>query len=90
MWTETYESEEFRNDVYKLWEQVAPLYKQVHAYMRTKLRQKYGDKVSKTGPIPAHLLGDMWAQRWSEIADFTTPFPDKPSVDVTPNMIKQV
>ena len=30
-----------------------------------KLNKKYGDKVApKTGPIPAHLLGNMWAQEW--------------------------
>jgi peptidyl-dipeptidase A len=41
-----------------LWTQVKPLYEQIHAYVRGKLRQKYGkDVVSAKGPIPAHLLG---------------------------------
>ena len=36
---------------------------QLHCYARRKLNAKYGDKVvPKTGPIPAHLLGNMWAQ----------------------------
>lgn len=41
-----------------LWNQVKPLYEQIHAYVRGRLRAKYGEEVvSKRGPIPAHLLG---------------------------------
>ncbi len=41
------------------------------------------------GPIPAHLLGNMWGQSWSNLADFLRPFPHKPSIDVTPAMKEQ-
>ena len=86
-----YDSKTFRDDVYKLWNQISPLYQQLHAYVRRKLSVQYGiDKVSKTTSIPAHLLGDMWAQHWSDLLDFTVPFPGRPSVDVTQNMLKQV
>jgi hypothetical protein len=32
----------------------------------------------------------MWAQNWRGLQDIMLPFPDKPSVDVTPNMIRKV
>jgi len=56
-WLNGYEDPNFKNVVQSLWEQLRPLYLQIHAYVRTKLRQKYGDIVSEKGPIPVHLLG---------------------------------
>ncbi|KAK7076476.1 hypothetical protein SK128_016579 [Halocaridina rubra] len=80
MWIYPYESETFRDDLAKLWNQLKPLYRQLHAY-------KYGEKyVSRRGPIPAHLLGNMWSQTWGGTYDFTIPYPNKTSVDVTPTM----
>ncbi|XP_052864215.1 angiotensin-converting enzyme-like [Anopheles cruzii] len=84
---DTYEYEQQVDDVIK---QIRPLYEQLHAYVRFKLRQKYGDKVvSPTGPIPMHLLGNLWAQTWDNIADFTTPFPEKKLLDVSDEMVRQ-
>ncbi|KAK9731649.1 Angiotensin-converting enzyme [Popillia japonica] len=80
-----FETEQFHN----LWEQIKPLYLQIHAYVRNKLRQKYGDIVSEKGPIPAHLLGNMWAQTWSNIADISLPYPNITSPTVTQEMINQ-
>lgn len=58
----------------KLWKQVEPLYLALHTYVRWKLNEKYGDKVqSKTGPIRADLLGNMWAQEWGNIYDLVAP-----------------
>jgi peptidyl-dipeptidase A len=57
-----------------LWKQVEPLYKSLHTYVRWKLNEKYGDAVqSKTGPIRADLLGNMWAQEWGNIYDVVAP-----------------
>ena len=45
----------------KLWEEVKPLYQQLHAYVKNKLLQTYSDhrdKFPSTGQIPAHLLGE--------------------------------
>lgn len=73
-----------------IWQQLKPLYLQLHAYVRGQLRKTYGDAVvSADGPIPSHLLGNMWAQTWSNIASFTTPFPGKQQPDVTEAMVKQ-
>ena len=66
-----------------------PLYEQLHAYVRQRLHEKYGDVVDPEGPIPAHLLGNMWAQSWNNIADMLKPYPNKPSIEVTEEMKKQ-
>ena len=58
--------------------------------MRRELRKKYGDDiVSKDGPIPAHLLGNMWSQTWDNIADFTLPIPGKTLPNPTSAMVAQ-
>src|SRR5262249_40056203 len=56
-----------------LWDQVRPLYLALHAYVRLKLHEKYGDIVPQAGPIPAHLLGNIWAQDWSNIYPIVKP-----------------
>jgi peptidyl-dipeptidase A len=75
MWRAKYDlpPEAFTSEVDRLWEQVRPLYLQLHAYVRMKLRQKYGDAVPATGPIPAHLLGNIWAQDWSNLQPLVEP-----------------
>ena len=59
----------------------------MHAYVRHKLHLHYGDEAMKpTGPMPAHLLGSMFASSWGNTIDLTKPYPDKPSIDVTAKM----
>jgi len=85
-----YESVTFVQEMADTWNGLKPLYEQLHAYVRYKLNKKYGNKaVDPFGPIPAHLLGNMWSQSWSNIADLVMPYPDKPSIDVTEEMKKQ-
>jgi peptidyl-dipeptidase A len=56
------------------WNQVKPLYEQLHCYTRAKLNQKYGAAVQpESGPIRADLLGNMWAQEWGNIYDIVAP-----------------
>ncbi|XP_057337121.1 angiotensin-converting enzyme-like [Microplitis mediator] len=89
-WMKEYEADDFPQQIESLWQQIKPLYLELHAYVRGQLRKKYGDDVvSKDGPIPAHLLGNMWAQTWNNIADFTTPYPGKKLPDVTDAMVAQ-
>ena len=60
-----------------------PLYDELHCYVRARLQAKYGkDKVPDHAPIPAHLLGNMWAQEWNNIYDLVEPYRDEPSLDV--------
>ena len=52
----------------RLWEQLRPLYQSLHAYVRGQLRRKYGaELVPANGPIPAHLLGNIWSQEWNNV-----------------------
>lgn len=76
--------EEFSADLERLWNQVKPLYLSLHTYVRWKLAKKYGPNVvPPDGPIPAHLLGNPWAQEWGNIYDLLGVQEDKGGVNVT-------
>ena len=85
MWRSKYDMtpDDFAKELDRLWEQVQPLYLSLHAYVRTRLREKYGDAVPATGPIPAHLLGNMWAQDWDNIYPLVAPANADPGYDLT-------
>ena len=85
MWRSKYDMspEEFAKELDRLWAQVRPLYVSLHAYVRNKLREKYGDAVvSAAGPIPAHLLGNIWAQSWENIYPLVAPPDADPGDDL--------
>ena len=85
MWKSNYDMSpaEFEAESAKLWEQVKPLYDELHCHVRAKLGEVYGaDKVPQDGPIPAHLLGNMWAQQWSSLYDLLEPYPGVGDIDV--------
>ena len=89
LWRSNYDMtpEDFSSEVERLWTQVEPLYKELHAYVRTKLAAKYGNAASrKDGMIPAHLLGNMWAQQWGDIYDIVAPPAAPPSYDLGENL----
>jgi peptidyl-dipeptidase A len=85
MWRSKYDMspDAFSAELDRLWEQVKPLYLSLHAYVRWKLREKYGDLVPASGPIPAHLLGNMWAQEWENIYPLVAPKDADPGYDLT-------
>ncbi len=84
------ESDEFDAEIERLWGQVEPLYNELHCYTRRKLSEKYGGDVVPThGPIPAHLLGNMWAQQWGNIYDLVEPFPGVGQFDVDAALVEQ-
>lgn len=87
-WRSWYEVEDLEGMVEEFWNKLRPLYQELHAYVRYKLSKKY-PQMSTDGPIPAHLLGNMWAQSWVNIYDLVEPYKGKPSLDVTANMKKQ-
>lgn len=93
MWRGKYDmpADDFAKELDRLWEQLRPLYLSLHTYTRTKLREKYGDAVPEHGPIPAHLLGNLWQQDWSNIYDVVAPAGDKQAFSLTDNLkAKQV
>jgi peptidyl-dipeptidase A len=76
LWRAGYDmdADAFAAEVNRLWDQVAPLYEGLHCYVRAGLGDAYGTEVvPQDGPIPAHLLGNMWAQSWTNLYDVVAP-----------------
>jgi peptidyl-dipeptidase A len=90
LWRSRYDMtpEAFEAEVERLWTQVKPLYDALHCHVRAKLNEKYADKAPLDKPIPAHLLGNMWAQDWQNLYPMLEPFPGEPSLDVTQAPVK--
>jgi peptidyl-dipeptidase A len=85
MWRSKYDMPPgaFAKELDRLWEEVKPLYVALHTYARTKLRETYGDAVPASGPIPAHLLGNMWAQDWTNVYPLLAPKIAETGYDLT-------
>jgi peptidyl-dipeptidase A len=91
MWKSAYDmpAEAFEAEADRLYAQLKPLYEQLHCYTRRKLNERYGEQVvSRSGPIPAHLLGNMWAQSWGWLYKVLEPFPGEAPVDVDAALAK--
>jgi peptidyl-dipeptidase A len=92
MWRSGYDMPpaEFTTEAARLWGQVKPLYDSLHCYVRGRLQKTYGaQRVPDGKPIPAHLLGNMWAQQWAEIYPLVEPYPGAVDLDVTAALKKQ-
>jgi peptidyl-dipeptidase A len=87
LWFSKYDmpAEDFLNETDRVWEEVKPLYDALHCHVRAKLNEHYGDEVvPDEGPLPVHLLGNMWGQSWSNIYDLVYTEQSKSnSIDVT-------
>ncbi len=85
LWRSGYDmpADSFAVEIDRLWTQLKPLYLQLHAYVRARLAGRYPNLVTANGMIPAHLLGNLWAQEWGNIYDVVAPAAATPSVDVT-------
>jgi peptidyl-dipeptidase A len=76
MWRAGYDmpADDFATEVERLWQQVRPLYVSLHAYVRRRLSQHYGPEVVPPGGLlPAHLVGNMWAQDWANVYPLVAP-----------------
>ncbi|MBF5040782.1 M2 family metallopeptidase [Aggregicoccus sp. 17bor-14] len=92
LWKSAYDMppEAFEQESQRLWAQVKPLYDDLHCYVRSQLAKTYGaDKVPAGGPIPAHLLGNMWAQEWNNIYPLVEPYKGQGSLDVDAELKRQ-
>ena len=86
MWRSKYDMDPdaFAAEMERLWLQVKPLYDSLYTYTRRKLSEKYGkDIVPPDKPIPAHLLGNMWAQTWSNVYPLLAPAGGDRGYDLT-------
>ena len=92
MWRSGYDmpADDFTKEAARLYSQVEPLYKDLQCYARGRLAKKYGeDKVPAGQPIPAHLLGNMWAQQWDADYDLFEPYAGVGNLDVDGALVKQ-
>ena len=92
LWRSSYDMtpDAFAAETDRLWNQVEPFYKNLHCYVRRKLNEKYGDSVQpKFGPIRADLLGNMWAQDWSNVYDVVAPQGIKSSYSLDKLLVKK-
>jgi peptidyl-dipeptidase A len=86
MWRAGYDMppDAFSADLDRLWQEVRPLYISLYTYVRSCLAKKYGTSVVREdAPIPADLLGNMWAQDWSNIYPLVAPPGADPGYDLT-------
>ena len=86
LWRSNYDMppDAFAAEVDRLWTQVRPLYVSLHTYVRSKLAGRYGAGVlPENGMLPAHLLGNMWAQDWANIYPLVAPPASGEGYDLT-------
>ena len=87
MWRSKYDMspDEFAQLTERLWNEVKPLYDELHCFTRAGLNRTYGDRVQPAnGPIRADLLGNLWAQEWGNVYDVVAPRSNtRPAYDLT-------
>ncbi len=87
MWRSKYDMEPdaLAREAERLWEAVRPLYESLHRFVASRLRAHYGPSVVPPGrTIPAHLLGNMWAQSWEGVLPLLGPGVGSSAIDLTP------
>ena len=92
MWRSKYDMDPdaFTKEVARLWGEVRPLYVALHRYVRRCLVEHYGpERVPERGPIPIHLLGNMWAQSWEGIYPLLAPQPSEADIDLTRLLVER-
>ncbi len=92
LWRSNYDMppDQFAGELDRLWNQLRPLYLSLHAYVRSQLVKKYGPNVvPPNGTIPAHLLGNIWAQDWTNIYDLVKPEGQGAGIDLTPILVQK-
>ena len=86
MWRSNYDMTpaQFSAEMERLWRQVEPFYVSLHTYVRRQLIKKYGKIADRPdGLIPAQLLGNMWAQDWSNVYPLVAPANGGQGYDLT-------
>jgi len=92
MWRSGYDMTpaEIAAETDRLWDQVKPLYEQLHCYTRTKLQATYGSERGQVnGLLPAHLMGNMWQQDWGNLWDMLQPYKGVGDLDITSALEQQ-
>uniref|UniRef100_A0A7N6BRQ5 Angiotensin-converting enzyme n=1 Tax=Anabas testudineus TaxID=64144 RepID=A0A7N6BRQ5_ANATE len=84
-----YTRDQLMQDVRSLYKEILPLYKELHAYVRAQLIKVYPGHIDPEGPLPAHLLGDMWGRFWTNLYPLSVPYPEKTDIDVSVAMVEK-
>lgn len=79
--------DDFELSLDKVWNEIEPLYQELHAYVRYKLSKVY--KLKPNACLPANLMGDMFAQDWENIFHLVKPSKNSRTFDVTKELKKQ-
>ncbi|XP_051170699.1 angiotensin-converting enzyme-like [Leptopilina boulardi] len=64
---EEFEIPDLKKLIFKLYNEIRPLYKLLHAFVRYKLVQIYPEILHPKQSIFSHLLGNSWSQNWSPL-----------------------
>nr|XP_002735388.2 PREDICTED: angiotensin-converting enzyme-like [Saccoglossus kowalevskii] len=89
-WRGNYEDDDLEEDMEQMYEDIKPLYEKLHAYVRYRLKEVYGDKINlDKGCLPANVLGDMWGRFWNNLYSLVEPYSGGTNVDVTDEMKAQ-
>ncbi|XP_034828842.1 angiotensin-converting enzyme-like isoform X2 [Maniola hyperantus] len=76
MWRYVFEDDDFMNTVNRLWNEIKPFYNLLHSYVRAKLKAYYKKELKDDESIPAHILGNLWAQEWQAIYHKVAAYPN--------------
>ncbi|XP_077374818.1 angiotensin-converting enzyme 2 isoform X2 [Festucalex cinctus] len=82
-----YTRDQLMEDVRSIYKQILPLYKELHAYVRDKLIKVHPGHIDEQGPLPAHLLGDMWGRFWTNLYPLSMPYQGE--IDVSKTMVEK-
>ncbi|XP_050349333.1 angiotensin-converting enzyme-like [Nymphalis io] len=86
MWRYAFEDEDFIGTVDRLWREIKPYYDNLHSYVRAKLKTYYKKELKDENKlIPAHILGNLWAQEWQATYTKVAPYPDVARASVDEN-----
>ncbi|OTF74304.1 hypothetical protein BLA29_010029, partial [Euroglyphus maynei] len=80
VWMFDWENDYIKQEVERLLNDLMGLYEKIHAYVRFHLYQHYNETMPNDGTIPAHLLGNMWGQTWSNLLSMIPSIQLKPDI----------
>ncbi|KAL1419941.1 hypothetical protein MTO96_024827 [Rhipicephalus appendiculatus] len=86
-WLDEYDAANMTDIADKMWEELEPLYKKLHCFVRMNLKQTFPGCIPPDGTIPAHILGGMWGQEWRTLYSHFSKYGKL--IDVTAEMKKQ-
>ena len=90
MWRSGYDMSpvELAAETDRLWNQVKPLYEQLHCYARGRLDTTYGKQRGEVagGMLPAHLMGNLWQQDWGNLWDILQPYKGVGELDINSSL----